>query len=142
MGKAMANCAIPDCFIDGPHTHQSASAVPMTTTKPTSAIDESAEQIAERLLPCWCGATFGTAADAASWAHAQTCPAQRRDDVATALQAERERALEEATRAVKENQTDHDEDHRAQLDCTACAYKRGIRHSLVAIRDLKKGGNK
>lgn len=43
--------------------------------------------------------------------------------------AERERILE----AVKTNLTDHLESH-GELDCPACAYKRGVRHSIECIK--------
>lgn len=70
------------------------------TTKPTSAMDESAEQIAERLLPCRYNCEFESASGEHEYDEEYAvCPAHYRPAVATALRAARERALEEA--AVK-----------------------------------------
>jgi len=51
---------------------------------------------------------------------------------------DRDRQLEAAREAVAANLTDHLEAHGV-ADCTACAYKRGVRHSLEALAALSEG---
>ena len=104
---------------------------PMTTTKPTSAIDGILQRAHSRLV---------LTRDLTDEAQAD-CEVIR--DLAAALRAERERALEEAARICEDTVTFSEEHENYAPDgaLDPCGWCDGLEKAAAMIRALK-GGNK